>query len=239
MVLDRQMAYKIARALENARNRRDEGDTLEHVVQTGAPTDDTVANQPHNLVPTPRPHPFRDLDKFSYVGEIAQMAKERGVPAYDQIASNMVPGTLSQLANLQTAYGRPLEVDAAYNTENHKKNGPHPRGMAFDLNVYPATDAERARAVELATQMGFVGTGTYQSPDDTKKGINDPRVHVDVMSPRSWGWDGTGKTTPPWHRAAIARGLAAGAPDMEEIAEKVAKAYPIFGLSRRRPLQGP
>jgi hypothetical protein len=239
MVPDRRMAYEIARALEHARNRRGEGDVLEYVAQTSATTDDKAASQPHNLVPTPRPHPFRDLDKFSYVGEVAQMAKKRGVPAYDQLALKVAPGTLSRLANLQTAYGRPLEVDAAYNAKNHKTDGAHPRGKAFDLNVYPATDAERARAVELATQMGFVGTGTYQSPDDTKKGIDDPRVHVDVLRPRSWGWDGTGKTTPPWHRAAIARGLAAGEPDMEAIAAKVAKAYPIFGLPRRRPLQVP
>lgn len=200
------------------------------------------ARQTEGLVPTPRPHPFRDPDRFSYTGEVAEMAKDRGVPAYDQLAFKMAPGTLSRLANLQTAYGRPLEVNAAYSPARkgrHKPNGAHPRGQAFDLNVYPATDAERARAVELATQMGFVGTGTYQSPEDTKKGIDDPRVHIDVMSPRPWGHDGTSKTTPPWHRAAIARGLAAGEPDMEAIAAEVAKGYPIFGSRRRGPLQRP
>ncbi|WP_119392214.1 D-Ala-D-Ala carboxypeptidase family metallohydrolase [Taklimakanibacter lacteus] len=218
MVLDRRITHQIVQAMLRAK--------------TGE-----AANQPPELVPTPRPHPFRDPARFSYTGELADMAKASGVPAYDQLAAKVAPSTLSRLANLQTAYGRPLQVNAAYsdpNKKRHKPDGAHPKGKAFDLNIYPATDAERARAIELATQMGFGGTGTYQGPEDTKKGFNDPRVHIDVMRSRTWGHDGTSKTTPAWHRAAVARGLAAGEPDMEAIAAEVAKGYPIFGPSRRR-----
>lgn len=234
MELDRRMAYKIAQALQHARNRRSDVDALELAARKGAPTDDKTAEQQYELVPIPRPNPIRDPDRFSYAGEIKKMAKERGVPPHDQLAFNMAPGTLSRLVNLQTAYGRPLEVNAAFSTEGHKPAGAHPMGKAFDLNIYPATDAERARVIELATQMGFPSTGSYQSPEDTQGGIDDPRVHVDVRSPqRDWGHDGTSKTTPPWHRAAIARGLAAGEPDMEAMAAKAARKYPIL----RRPIQ--
>lgn len=218
MVLDRRITHQIVQAMLRAK--------------TGE-----AASQSPELVPTPRPHPFRDPARFSYTGEIADMAKASGVPAYDQLAVKVAPGTLSRLANLQTAYGQPLQVNAAYSPpdkKRHKPGGAHPKGKAFDLNIYPATDAERARVIELATQMGFGGTGTYQSPEDTKKGFNDPRVHIDVLRPRPWGYDGSAKTTPKWHREAIARGLAAGEPDMEAIAEKAAEKYPIFGLPRRR-----
>lgn len=239
MVLDRRMAHKIVQALDRTRNRRDESDILEHVAQNNVTSDDKAAGQPNNFVPTPRPHPFRDPDRFSYVGEITKMAKKRGVPAHDQLAFNVAPSTLSQLANLQTAYGRPLEIDAAFNIGGHKATGAHPQGKAFDLNVYPATDIERARVIELATQMGFLGTGSYQGPDDDQKGRKDPRIHVDVMHPRrDWGYDTTSATTPIWHNRAIARGLAAGEPDMEAITAKVAKGYPIFSQPRRRPRQG-
>lgn len=255
MTLDRRNIHEIVQALLRARNRRGEGDVFSNVAQintasgdrtygasggtrfsSGVPIGDEAARQ-SELVPTPRPHPFRDPTRFSYTGEIADMAKANGVPAYDQLALNVAPGTLSRLANLQTAYGRLLQVNAAYSPpdkKRHRPDGAHPKGKAFDLNIYPATDAERARVIELATQMGFGGTGTYQGPEDTKKGFNDPRVHIDVLRPRPWGYDRTAKTTPAWHRTAIARGLAAGEPDMEAIAAKVAEGYPIFGPRRRR-----
>lgn len=185
-------------------------------------------------MPIPRPNPIRDPDRFSYAGEIVEMAKKRGVPPHEQLAFNMAPGTLSRLASLQTAYGRPLEINAAFSTKGHKPDGAHPMGKAFDLNINPATDAERARVIELATQMGFPSTGSYQGPDDTRAGFDDPRIHVDIRSPqRTWGYNGRSNTTPPWHHAAVARGLAAGKPDMEAMAAKAAKKYPIL----RRPIQ--
>lgn len=233
MVLDRRIAHKIVKALDHSRSRRDKSDILEYATQENSTPDDNAASQPPGLVPMPRPHPFRDPTRFHYVGEIAEMAKARGVPAHEQLAVNVAPSTLSQLANLQTAHGRPLEINAAYSPK-HKPKGAHPRGKAFDLNVYPATDAERARVIELATQMGFLGTGSYQDPDDDRKGRKDPRIHIDVMSPRHWGHDTTSATTPAWHKSAIARGLAAGEPDMEAIAAEAAKGYPIFGPLRRR-----
>lgn len=238
MELDRRMAYKIAQALEHARNRRSDVDVLELAAQKGPPTDDTTAEQQYDLVPIPRPNPIRDPDRFKYTGEIAKMAKERGAPPHEQLSYNMAPGTLSRLAGLQTAYGRPLEIDAAFNIGNHKATGAHPQGKAFDLNVYPATDTERARVIELATQMGFLGTGSYQDPDDDQKGRKDPRIHVDVMRPhRDWGHDTTSATTPIWHKKAIARGLAAGEPDIEALAAKADQKYPILRRPRQRPLQ--
>ena len=235
MELDRRMAYKIMQALEYAKGRRSDGDALMHVAQKGLTTDDKIADQQYDLVPIPRPNPIRDPDRFSYAGEIVEMAKKRGVPPHEQLATNMAPGTLSRLANLQTAYGRPLEINAAFSTEGHKPDGAHPMGKAFDLNIYPATDAERARVIELATQMGFPSTGSYQSKDDTERGFDDPRIHVDIRSPqRTWGDDGTSKTTPPWHHAAVARGLAAGKPDMEALAAKAARKYPILRRPRQR-----
>lgn len=76
MVLDRRMAHKIVQALDHERNRRDKSDVLEYVAQKGATTDDKTADQQYELVPIPRPNPIRDPDRFSYAGEIVEMAKK-------------------------------------------------------------------------------------------------------------------------------------------------------------------
>ncbi|WP_162914149.1 hypothetical protein [Taklimakanibacter lacteus] len=228
MVLDRRIANQIARALEYAENRRrGEIDAPDGTAQTSAASGDNGASQ---LVPTPRPHPFRDPSRFTFSGELAGMARKNGVPAYEQLVQNVAPSTLSRLANLQTMSGRPFDVYGAYNPDEHADNSAHKLGKAFDINLSTSIP-ERARLIEDATRMGFAGTGTY---DENKPGIRNPGVHIDVGRQRSWGGH-TKKTgslpTPGWHKAAIKRGLAAGEPDMEAIAAKAAAGYPIF---RRR-----
>lgn len=230
MVLDRRIANKIARALMHARSRRTgETDALDEAEQTSATS---AANQLGELVPTPRPNPFRDPSRFTYSGELAGMARANGVPSYEQLAKNIAPGTLSRLANLQTMSGKPFDIYGAY-SPRHADNSEHKLGKAFDINLSTSIP-ERARLIEAATQMGFAGTGTY---DENKPGTPNPGVHVDVGRQRSWGGH-TKKTgslpTPAWHKAAIKRGLAAGEPDMEAIAAKAAAGYPIFNTSRRR-----
>lgn len=231
MVLDRRIAHQITRALEYAENRRrGEIHAPDGTAQTSTTLGDNGASQ---LVPTPRPHPFRDPSRFTYSGELAGMARANGVPAYEQLVQNIAPGTLSRLANLQTTSGRPFDIYGAYKSEGHATDSQHKQGKAFDINLSTSIP-ERARLIEAATQMGFAGTGTY---DENKPGIPNRGVHIDVGRRRSWGGhtNETGSLpTPNWHKAAIKRGLAAGEPDMEAIAAKAAAGYPIFNSSRRR-----
>lgn len=221
------------RALERARNRSSEFDES----RSGATTDDNAAGQLAGLVPTPRPHPFRDPTRLTYSGELAEMTRARGVPAYDQLAEKVAPGTLSRLANLQTSFGKPFDVYGAYNP-GHSPRSQHKLGKAFDINLSTSIP-ERARLIEAATQMGFTGTGTY---DKNVPGVPNPGVHVDIGRQRSWGGH-TKKTgslpAPDWHIAAIKRGLAAGEPDMEAITAKVAAGYPIFSRSGPHRRRGP
>ncbi|QIG50698.1 hypothetical protein G5V57_24965 [Nordella sp. HKS 07] len=41
-------------------------------------------------------------------------------------------------------------------------------------------NAAGLRAVERTTQLGFGGTGTHRRPENTNKGLRDPRVHIDM-----------------------------------------------------------
>ena len=41
-------------------------------------------------------------------------------------------------------------------------------------------NAARSRAVERTTQLVFGGTGTHQRPENTNKGLSDPRIHIDM-----------------------------------------------------------
>lgn len=215
MALDRRTVHEIAQALLRARNKKDRGDIFENIAQTsmvpgegsyGEPGFGGTENQPHGLIPPPHPHPFRDPAGFSYTGEVADMAQARGISAHDPLASKVVPSTLSGLANLQSNYGRPLEVNAGYSIEQ-KPSGGYRAGRAFGLNNYPTPNAVSERAVGLA-QMGVGETGTYQSPER----LNDPRIHTDTLRRRSSGHGGTAKTTPPGHSADILH-LADGEPD--------------------------
>lgn len=235
MAFDRRKTNELVQALLRARNRKDGDDAFENVAQTstasgdgsygepafggtrfffasqpGVATRDKAASQSHKLIPAPRPHPFRGLARSSYTDGAADMAKARGVPADDQIA----PSTLSWLANLQTSHDRRL---GAYHTE-HKPTVGYPVGKAFDLNMYPASDAAKARAVERPTQMGFGGARKYQSAEDTKKGFDD-------LGRRAWGHDGTAKTTTPGHRPPTLR-LADSEPDMAKKAPHQEKKMP-------------
>jgi len=233
MVLDRRIANQIARALEYARNgSKGEIDALDEPAKAGAAADDIAASQLDTLVPTPRPNPFRDPSRFTYSGEVAGMARARGVPGYDQLAENIAPGTLSRLANLQTMSGKPFDIYGAY-SPGHAANSQHKLGKAFDINLSTSIP-DRARLIEAATQMGFTGTGTY---DKNMPGTPNPGVHIDTGRRRSWGGH-TNRTgslpAPDWHKDAIARGIAAGEPDMEAITAKAAAGYPMFNPGRRR-----
>jgi hypothetical protein len=137
MVLDRRERYGLVQALLRARNRKHEGNLLENVAQTGAASSDgsygepafggmgfpstsqpgvtagdKAASQSRKLIPTPRPHLFRDPARFSHAGEVSDMATARGIPAHDQLAFKGASGTSSRLANPQTTCGRPLAVNA-------------------------------------------------------------------------------------------------------------------------------
>ena len=65
-------------------------------------------------------------------------------------AASQSPGTSSRLANVQTIHGRPLNA------------------------------AGGLRAAERTTQLVFGGTGTHQRPENTNKGLSDPRIHIDM-----------------------------------------------------------
>lgn len=86
-------------------------------------------------------------------------------------------------------------------------------------------NAAGLRAVERATQLVSGGTGTHQRPEDTKKGLSDPRVHIDASRRRSWGHGRTAKTTPRAHGAGILR-MADGEPDTAKKAPRQEKKLP-------------
>jgi hypothetical protein len=132
MTLDRQRARELAQALLRARNKRDGSDILKSAAQSSAPFGDGSygeaafrgmgfpsalrgtatggkdASQSQQLVSTPRSLPFRDPARFSYVNEVADIAKARGIPAHDQLAFNEAPSASSRPTTLQTTYGPPL-----------------------------------------------------------------------------------------------------------------------------------
>lgn len=132
MTLDRQRARELAQALLRARNMRDGSDILKNAAQASAAFGDRSYGEPmlrrmgfpsallrtatggkagsqsQELLSTPRPLPFRDPARFSYVGEIADMAKARGIPGHDQLAFNEAPSASSRPATLQTTYRLPL-----------------------------------------------------------------------------------------------------------------------------------
>lgn len=237
MTLDRRTTHGLVQAILRAQSKKDASDVFENVAQTsmasgygsygepalggmrfysapqpGVTTGDRAAHQSHKLIPTPRPHPFRDPAKFYYVSKVADMAKAHGIPAHDQLAVKVAPGTLSRLASPQTSYGRPLEVNAVHSTEDSLTGG-HPTGRAFHLNNYPATDVSRVRPGTRAAQTDFSRIGTYQSPQDAEKRFNEPRVTVDTLRRRPWGRHGPAEVTPPGHRPVTLR-LADGDADM-------------------------
>lgn len=136
MILDRRK-NELVQALLRARDRKDGGNLLDNVAQTrtapgdgnygdvafggiGFPpsrldvtADNRAAGQSRKFISTTRPRPFNDPARFSYTGEIADLAKARGIPAHDQLAFKDSPSTLSGQVNPQTSYGRPLAVSGA------------------------------------------------------------------------------------------------------------------------------
>lgn len=133
MILDRQKTYEIAQALLRARTKRDGGNVAQagtasgdgsygepvfggmgfpFASQPGVTTGDETASQSRLFIPTTRPHPFRDPASFSSAGEVADMAKARGIPARDQFAFHRAPRTSP--ANPQAPYGRPLPPQQGY-----------------------------------------------------------------------------------------------------------------------------
>lgn len=138
MVLDRRERHGLVQALLRAHNRKYGDKLLENVAQTGTAsgdgsygesvfggmrfpsisqpgltTGDEAARQSRELMPTPRPYPLPDPARFSYAGEVADMAKARSIPALNQPAFTEAPGTSSRPANPQTIYNRPLAVKTA------------------------------------------------------------------------------------------------------------------------------
>ncbi len=138
MLFDRRNRYDLMQALLRARNREYGGNLLENIAQTGIASGDgsygepafggmrtpstsqpemttggKAASQSRKFIPTRLPHPFRDLARFSYTGEVADTAKARGFPAHDQLAFNEASRTSSRLANPRSTYGRPLPINAA------------------------------------------------------------------------------------------------------------------------------
>lgn len=138
MVLDPREKYELVQALLRARNRTHRRNILENVPQTGTAsgdgsygepafggtrfpfasqlgmtTSEEAARQSREIIPTPRPYPFRDPARFSYPGEVADGAEPRSIPAHNQPAFTEAPGTPSRPANPQTIYNRPLAVKTA------------------------------------------------------------------------------------------------------------------------------
>lgn len=116
MVLVNRGTQEIARALLRTRNAKHRdyslggyresvigGMGLPSALRPGAATSgDNVA------IPTPRPHPFRDLAKRPDIGEAVDMARARGLPGYDQPAFfKGAPVTSPRLTEAQIIHGRP------------------------------------------------------------------------------------------------------------------------------------
>ncbi|WP_162919000.1 hypothetical protein [Taklimakanibacter deserti] len=138
MVLDRRDRHGLVQALLRAHNRKYGDNSLDNVAQTGMAsgdesysepafggtrfpfasqlgmtTSEEAASQSRELIPTPRPYPFREPTRSSYPGEVADRVKARGIPAHNQPAFTEAPGTSSRPANPQTIYNRPFAVKTA------------------------------------------------------------------------------------------------------------------------------
>lgn len=82
-----------------------------------ATTGDNVA------MPTPRPHPFRDLAKRPDTGEAVDMARARGLPGYDQHAYfKGTPVASPHLTGSQIIDGRPSAAIAAASQQGNSKS---------------------------------------------------------------------------------------------------------------------
>jgi hypothetical protein len=116
MVLVNRGTQEIARALLRTRNEKYRdyslggyresvigGMGLPPALRSGVATSgDNVA------IPTPRPHPFRDLAKLPDTGEAVDTARARDFSGYDQPAFfNVAPVTSPHLANSQITHERP------------------------------------------------------------------------------------------------------------------------------------
>lgn len=132
---------------------------------------------PAGSIPTPRQNPLRDLTKIrtdSTFNANTDFGRIDGA-------------TLSRLAALQTAYGKPITVtEGAAPTGTHVSKSQHHvnpltgKANALDLSV-PTRD--RATLASLANDVGFGGIGAY--------GTNLPNmIHVDTGKKRSWGPQG-------------------------------------------------
>ena len=127
MTLDRQRTHALVQALLRARNMREGSGIFENAAQAnisddgsyrkpvfrgmgftpapqGTVTGNKAGSQPHRLIETPRPLPFRDQAR----GEFSDTAEARGIPPRGQLAFNDAPGTSSWPTNLKTTYGLPL-----------------------------------------------------------------------------------------------------------------------------------
>jgi hypothetical protein len=121
---------------------------------------------------------------------------------------------MNKLINGQLAYGKQIKsINDSFAPTGHAARGQHPRGLAIDLSA--TSPAERAGLVRAMTQAGFTGTGTYSNALTNV-------VHVDARTPKTgpvfgsgplkghmtWGPDTHAKSTPGWHKDAVAAGLA-------------------------------
>lgn len=138
MVLVNRGTQEIARALLRARNNKYGDYGLENVAQTKMAYGDGGYREPviggmgfpsalgpgkNVAIPTPRPHPFRDLEKSSDTGEAVDMARARGVPGYDQLAFfKVAPGTSSRLTDSQIIHGRPSAAIAAASQQGNSSS---------------------------------------------------------------------------------------------------------------------
>ena len=95
----------------------------------------------------------------------------------------VVPEALDKLQALRTAWAKPLDVKSGYRTPEHNAqvsstghDGPHTRGVAFDLKC---DGGDIIQLAAMAYLVGFSGFGL--APE---KGF----LHVDTLNPRCWSY---------------------------------------------------
>ena len=112
--------------------------------------------------------------------------------------SNMSPQAMAAWDTLIQSWGRPLAPISAYRDPSYNasvggaRGSQHIHGNAFDVSTAGMSPEERAALIQAAKAAGFQGFGGY-----------DNSLHFDVGSPRAWGSDYTGATTPDWLTAAL------------------------------------
>lgn len=117
---------------------------------------------------------------------------------YDPDLKNLRPALTTKVAELQSAWGRPLPIVSGFrDAKRNKKAGgakksQHMHGNAVDIDVRNLSREERIELIKMARKMGFGGVGVYPNS-----------LHFDIGPKRAWGPNYYSNSLPKWAREIL------------------------------------